>query len=226
MRTLDIAERRARLARRHHLATETRARQVESATAGMLCLHATDPATVYLSAWARVEKLSVADVDKALYVDRSLVKHLAMRRTLFDFLREILPVAQAGASARVADAESRRLVRDVEKAGLFENGELWLERASAAVLAELVDGREATSSELRTSIPLLEGTMTYGAGKAWVATPRSDLACSRRCPPRAGSCAHPTTADGPYRGPAGPPSTHGWAARSTLSTRPEPERLW
>ena len=167
MRTFDVTERRARLARRHYLATEARAPHIESATAGMLCLHATDPATVYLSARARVEGLTVGDVDKALYVDRSLVKHLAMRRTLFAFSREILPVVQAGASSRVGAAESRRLVRDVERAGLFENGERWLERASAAALAALADGREATSSELRRSVPLLEGTVTYGAGRSW-----------------------------------------------------------
>ena len=133
----------------------------------MLCLHATDPATVYLSAWARVEGMSVADMDRALYVDRSVVKHLAMRRTLFVFPAEILSSVQAGASRRIAEGESRRLAREVEKAGLFEDGTTWLEQASAAVLGVLADGREATSSELRAEIPLLEGAIRYGEGKSW-----------------------------------------------------------
>lgn len=51
----------------------------------MVCLHGTDPATIYLSAHARVEGMTVADLDQALYVTRSVVKHLAMRRTLFVF---------------------------------------------------------------------------------------------------------------------------------------------
>ena len=84
----------------------------------MVCLHGTDPATVYLSAWARVDGMTVADLERALYVDRSLVKHLAMRRTLFVFPRETMGIAQAGASNRVADIERRRLIRDVETAGL------------------------------------------------------------------------------------------------------------
>ena len=46
-------------------------------------------------------------MERALYVDRSLVKHLAMRRTLFVFPRESLEFAQAGASNRVADLERR-----------------------------------------------------------------------------------------------------------------------
>jgi Winged helix DNA-binding domain len=164
---IDVAERRARLARRHRLAPGSRAHDVVEAAASLVCLHATDPATVHLSAWARVDGLTVADVERALYVDRSLVKHLAMRRTLFAFPRDALALAQAGASDRVADGERRRLVRDVEKAGLRPDGERWLLDASEQVLAALSDGREASSSELRAEIPLLEGSIAYGEGKSW-----------------------------------------------------------
>lgn len=133
----------------------------------MVCLHGTDPATVYLSAWARVEAMTAADLERALYVDRSLVKHLAMRRTLFVFPRETMGFAQAGASNRVADSERRRLIRDVEKAGLHPDGERWLSDSSDQVLAALSDGREATASELRAEIPSLEGSIAYGEGKSW-----------------------------------------------------------
>jgi hypothetical protein len=133
----------------------------------MVCLHGTDPATVYLSAWARVDGMTVADLERALYVERSLVKHLAMRRTLFVFPRETLEFAQAGASNRVADVERRRLIGDVEKAGLHRDGERWLSDVSEQVLAVLSDGHEATSSELRDEIPLLEGSIAYGEGKSW-----------------------------------------------------------
>ena len=133
----------------------------------MVCLHATDPSTVYLSAWARVDGMAVPDMERALYGDRSLVKHLAMRRTLFVFPRATLSFAQAGASHRVADTERRRLIRHVEEAGLQKNGERWLKRASEQVIAALSDGREATSSELRDEIPLLEGAIAYGEGKSW-----------------------------------------------------------
>jgi len=137
------------------------------ATRSMVCLHGTDPSTVHLSAWARVEDMTVSDLERALYVERSLVKHLAMRRTLFVFPRENLGLAQAGASRRVADAERRRLARDVEAAGIHADGERWLSEVSSHVLAALSDGREATSSELREEIPLLEGSIAYGEGKSW-----------------------------------------------------------
>ena len=102
-----------------------------------------------------------------MYVERSLVKHLAMRRTLFVFPRETMSVAQAGASNRVAEVERRRLIRDVEKAGLHRNGERWLSEAWEQVLAALSDGREATSSELRDELPVLEGSIVYGEKRPW-----------------------------------------------------------
>ena len=76
-------------------------------------------------------------------------------------------VAQAGASNRVAEIERRRLIRDVEKAELHRDGKRWLTAASKQVLALLSDGREATSSQLRDEIPLLEGSIAYGQGKSW-----------------------------------------------------------
>src|SRR5262249_38560744 len=163
----DRAGSRRAVARRHRLAPGCRAADVIEAAKSMVCLHASDPATVYLSAWARVDGMTVPELERALYVERSLVKHLAMRRTLFVFPRELLGAVQAGAGDRVAEAERRRLIREVEKAGLHRNGEHWLSDASDQVLAALSDGREATSSQLRDEIPLLEGSILYGEGKSW-----------------------------------------------------------
>ena len=167
MPRIDLAERRARLAHRHRLAPGHRADGVADAATSVVYLHGTDPVTVYLSAWARVDHMQVTDLENALYEERSLVKHLAMRRTLFVFPRDTLGPAQAGASNRVADSERRRLIRDVEKAGLHRDGERWLSAAADEVLGALSEGREATSSELRDEIPLLEGSIAYGQGKSW-----------------------------------------------------------
>ena len=163
---IDAEQRRVRLARRHRIAPGFRAADVEAATASMVCLHATDPATVYLSAWARTDAMTVADLDRALYADRTLVKHLAMRRTLFVFPREALAAVQAGASERVEKSERERLIRQVAQAGLAPDATRWFADASAAVLAVLAE-RDATSTALRAEIPLLEGAIMYGAGKSW-----------------------------------------------------------
>jgi hypothetical protein len=167
LRTVDVGERRARLAARHRIAPAHRAADPVEAATSMVCLHGTDPATVYLSAWARVADLSVSELDDALYVDRSLVKHLAMRRTVFVFPRAALPAAQAGASNRVAQAQRRSVIKDIERAEVHEDGARWLDEATTKVLHALAGGREATSSELRSEIPILEASIDYGIGKSW-----------------------------------------------------------
>jgi hypothetical protein len=167
MRSFDEAERRARLVRRHGLHPEHRVADVVAASDALVCLHATDLPTVYLAAWARVDGLDRSDVDKALYVDRTLVKHLCMRRTLFVFDRELLGTTVAAASTKVADQERRRLVKDVEKAGLHTDGAAWLAAAEAAALEALDTMGEATSSELRAAVDLLQGSIVYAPDKPY-----------------------------------------------------------
>jgi hypothetical protein len=167
MLTMGADERRRRIARRHRLAPGSRARTVEDAARSVVCLHATDPVSVYLSAWARVDGFARLDMERALYEERTLVKHLAMRRTIFAFPRDLLPLAQSGSSERVAATERRTAIRDVEAAGLHRDGSGWLDKASAQVLAALSGGREATMAELRKELPLLEGSIEIGVGKRW-----------------------------------------------------------
>lgn len=133
----------------------------------MTALHSTEPATVYLSLHARVEQLSVADVDRALYDDRSLVKQLAMRRTLFVFERDLLPAVWGSASARIAPTLAARLAKDIELAGLADDGAAWLAAARSAVMARLADGDALSATQLREQVPELTGRIDQSPGKAY-----------------------------------------------------------
>jgi hypothetical protein len=167
MRHVPDAERRARLAVRHALAPSARVSTPEAATAAVAVLHATEPATVYLSCWARVDGLALADVDRALYDDRNLVKQLAMRRTLFVFPRELLPAVWPSASARVARTERNAIAKDALKAGL-DGGDGWLDVARAQVLSVLSrepDGLQAAA--IREAAPALDVKVSVSAGSQW-----------------------------------------------------------
>ncbi len=169
MRHISDVERRARLAVRHALAPGARVATPELATRAVTVLHSTEPATVYLSLWARVPGLSIGDVDRALFEDRSLVKQLAMRRTLFVFPRDLLPAAWGSSSARVADTERKRVAKDVVVAGIAADGEAWLDRARADVLAELAaESTGLTALELRDRVPTIAVKIDL-AGAVWVA---------------------------------------------------------
>ena len=167
MRSFTIGERRARLARRHFLTKEPQGGPVPAITAAMVGLHATDPATPYLSLWARTPGFTVDDLDRELYQRRSVVKHLAMRRTLWVVRAQDLPAIQPGASDRVADNERRRLVADAQKAGVATNGDAWLDRASEAVLRYLADNGPAGAAEMRAALPELTGTYDPAPGKRY-----------------------------------------------------------
>jgi hypothetical protein len=167
VRSFTIGERRARLARRNFLTEEPPGDPVPAITAAMVGLHATDPATPYLSLWARTPGFTVDDLDRELYQRRSVVKHLAMRRTLWVVRAEDLPAIQPGASDRVADDERRRLVVDAQKAGVATNGDAWLDRASEAVLRYLADNGPASAAEMRAALPELTGTYDPAPGKRY-----------------------------------------------------------
>lgn len=136
-------------------------------TAALIGWHATDPATPYLSALARMPGFHRAELDRELYENRSLVKHLAMRRTLWMIRTADLPTVQAAASDRVADNEHRKLVADVEKAGVSADGVAWIDAACAAVLRHLTEHGPSSASELRKALPELAGTYDSAPGKSW-----------------------------------------------------------
>lgn len=136
-------------------------------TRSLVGLHGTDPATPYLSLWARLPGFTVTDLDSALYRDRQLVKHMAMRRTLWVVHTDDLPAVQAAASDRVAATERKRLIGDVEKSGIAADGETWLELASLAVRGHLADGDFANTATLRTTLPELAGDWDPAPGKTW-----------------------------------------------------------
>ena len=154
------------MARRHFL-VEATARRVADVAHAVVGLHATDPATPYLSLWARCAGFRVADLDAALYQDRSVVKHLAMRRTLWVFDVADLPAVQSAASDRVAGNERRKVIADVVKAGITVDGDTWLDEASTAVLAHLDEHGHANARELREALPQLAGTYDPAPGKSW-----------------------------------------------------------
>jgi hypothetical protein len=157
-------QRRARLGARHGLAHPFGS--VEDATAAMTCWHATEPASVHLAAFARCGATR-GEVDHALYADRSVVKQLAMRRTVFAFPRDLLPAVWGSAAARVAVQQRGHLARDVVKGGIAADGEAWVVEQTVAVHDLLRAEGPRTTMQLRAAIPALDARMSYAEGKSY-----------------------------------------------------------
>lgn len=164
MRQFTADERRRRLVSRQFLSLPD---TVPQATAELVGLHATDPATPFLSLWARCPGFVAADLENELYRNRSVVRHLAMRRTLWVVAADDLPAVQSAASDRVAANEHRRLVADLQKAGITKDGERWLATACSAVLDHLGRHGPRSSTELRSVLPEISGSYDPAPGKPW-----------------------------------------------------------
>jgi hypothetical protein len=159
MRHIGDHERRARLGARHGLAVPLA--DTLAAARAMTCLHATEPASVHLAAWAR-SGATRNEVDTALYDDRSVVKQLAMRRTVFAFPRELLPAVWGSASARVAGQQARQLAKEAEQAGLTDDGPRWADEHIELVRHLIEREGPMTATEIRERLPALDARITRG----------------------------------------------------------------
>jgi hypothetical protein len=172
VRRITVEERRARLGRRHRLATEAQADDPTEVARSLVALHATDPATVFLAVAARMVDPKVTAIEQALYDDRTLVRMLGMRRTMWVVPDETMAVVEAACTKEIAARERRRLVRLLEDSGIAPagGGRAWLEEVEAATLAALARRGAALGSELSADVPALRSQYTYAEGKSYGGT--------------------------------------------------------
>ncbi|UQI48348.1 winged helix DNA-binding domain-containing protein [Streptomyces sp. HU2014] len=160
-------QRRARLARRHLLSPGHRAASVEEVADALVGLHATDAATVYLSACARLAEPSSAEVERALYEDVTLVKLLSMRRTLFAVSSGLAPYVSSSTARAIAVRERAQFVRFLQQStdGVWD--ERRLARTEREVLDALAARGQATTAELAKDVPALRETIAVSVGKPY-----------------------------------------------------------
>jgi hypothetical protein len=125
-------QRRARLVTRHRLAAADRTDDVGAIVDDLVALHATDPVTVYLSAAARMRTPALAPLETALYDERTLLRHHAMRRTLWVFGHGNARLAHHGATVDVAAVQLRNLLKQLDAAGIADPA-AWLAQARATI---------------------------------------------------------------------------------------------
>ncbi len=170
MPRITTTQRRRRAGRRQHLAVAARADSVVDVAEDLVGIHASDPATVFLTPMARMREPSVEAVTEALYDERSIVKVLGMRRTMFAVPVDIAAELHASSAAPIADRERARLVQMLEEGGIAKNGSAWLADVERATLEALNARGEATASDLSADVPDLAEKIEFGEGKKWGGT--------------------------------------------------------
>jgi hypothetical protein len=157
MRTITVQQRRRSMVRRHHLAGD--AGSPEAVVRAVVALHASDPASVYLSVLARSAVSTLGDVADAMYKRRSLVRWMAMRRTLFVFPREDIPSVQAAVSTPLAMTLRRALISRLLRNGSEPpvDGDIgrWIADLEDRVERALTRRGDATGAQLANDEPAL-----------------------------------------------------------------------
>lgn len=165
-RRFSARERRARLAVRHHLAAP--ADSVEEVAASLVALHATDPASVHLSVVARLREPVTAE--RALYEDRTLLRMLGMRRTVFVVPAELAPVVQAACADDIAKKQRKLLIQHLATAELGEDLDTWLADVEDGAFAALRARGTAYAAEIADGEPRLRTKIVMAQGKPYEAT--------------------------------------------------------
>ncbi|WP_228000818.1 winged helix DNA-binding domain-containing protein [Nocardia australiensis] len=168
MRSIDNAQRRARLANRHRLAAAVRTDEISEVARSLVVLHATDPATVYLSIGARSNTATPEHVERSLYEDRTLLRLLAMRRTMFVAPVELLPVLQASCADALAEKQRRTYSRFIESAGVVDgNARDWLADVEDETHKALLSLGAATGAQLSKQVPRLRTQVNPAPDKSY-----------------------------------------------------------
>jgi len=170
MHRIDTAERRRRIGARHGLATPRSKDDLPRLADDMAGIHATDPASVYMELRGRTRDLARADVERALYDDRALVKVLGMRRTMFVVSPAFAGVISAATAAEIAARERKRTYQMVEGAGITNDPARWVAAVERDTLDALHELGEATAADLTKVVPGLREQIRFGEGKAWAGT--------------------------------------------------------
>ncbi|MGO9081558.1 MAG: winged helix DNA-binding domain-containing protein [Streptosporangiaceae bacterium] len=167
MRHITVAERRTRLGLRHRLAPGALAEDPAEVADSLVAVHGTDPASVFVGAMARMRDGSIGSVERALYTDRTLIRLLGMRRTVFVVSRQTAPVVQAACSRAVAARERRKLVSWLTEAAVADDVERWLDEAAQAALSALAARGAATAAEIAADDPRLQVELVLARGKSY-----------------------------------------------------------
>jgi hypothetical protein len=168
MRTITAEQRRARLARRHRLLPGRRTDDVAAIADSVVALHSTDPVTVYLSVLSRMRTPEREAVEQALYDERAVVRHHAMRRTLWVATPDVVRLMHAAATRKLAGPEHRRTAKLLADNGV-DDPEAWLADARARVLATLHEHGPMTARALGQRVPELRQRIVMAPGKKYTA---------------------------------------------------------
>ncbi len=131
---------------KQHLVDETRTKDIGKIVKEIGGLHATSTKVPYISLFARMPNFIKKDLDEELFIKKNLGKIRCIRRTLFIFPKEIIPVVYV-ATSKMVETQS---IKALEFRGIsFDRYKV----LSESILSILKDNKEEMSaSEIKNAL--------------------------------------------------------------------------
>ncbi|MGB5951423.1 MAG: winged helix DNA-binding domain-containing protein [Ornithinimicrobium sp.] len=167
--SLSDSQRRRLLGARHLLAPSARTDDVAAIARALVALHSTDPVSVYLSVLARMRHPDLDAVADQLYSQRSLIRHHAMRTTLWVAPIDTVAVMHQACTVKIADVQRRRTEKFLADSGVADPG-AWLQDAKDQVRDLLAQHSPISSREIGRLLPDIARPLVMAEGKPYAGT--------------------------------------------------------
>src|SRR5258708_27177251 len=106
----------------------------------------------------------VGGIEHELYVARSLVRVLVMRRTALVLPPEEAAITRAACVRSVGQVQRRQLVHWIEKAGVAKDGAGWLRKLEESTFDAVATRGAATAVQVSQDVPLLRRELVVAEG--------------------------------------------------------------
>jgi DNA-binding transcriptional regulator GbsR (MarR family) len=130
--------------KKHYLAENSNIDNINEVIKDLCGLHSTELKTSYLSLFTRIKNFKKEDLERELYINRNLGRIRGMRRTLFIFTKDMIPIVFT-ATAKLFE---KNLDKYMEFHKISEND---YQNISKSII-EILKGQELSASEIRNKL--------------------------------------------------------------------------
>ncbi|UCC19723.1 MAG: AlkZ family DNA glycosylase [Promethearchaeota archaeon] len=144
METIKLNDVNKFVLKKHHLTDDTLIDDIIQITADLCGLHSTRLSASFFSLFARTKNFEKADLERELYINRTLGRVRGMRRTLFIETIDMIPI--------VHNATFKLVEKNIEKYMEFHKVSINEYQKISEKIMEILKGRELSTAEIRKEL--------------------------------------------------------------------------
>ncbi|MFX1320606.1 MAG: winged helix DNA-binding domain-containing protein [Promethearchaeota archaeon] len=144
MNTFDLIQVNKLVLKKQHLTEDNKTNDIIQITEDLCGLHSTDLKTSYLALFIRTRNFKKADLEKELYINKTMGRIRGMRRTLFIQTKNMIPIVHA-ATFKLSEKTFQKYM-EYHKISLKDYQEI------SNSIIKILKGKELSASEIRKDL--------------------------------------------------------------------------